>query len=486
MKSITSLKPESVWNHFSKLTEIPHPSGYCKEIADYVENFGKSLGLETLRDKIGNVCIRKPATKGYENRPTVVLQSHLDMVPQANDETFDFTRRPIETVIDGGWVKAAGTTLGADNGIGVAATMAVLEATDLKHGAIEGIFTVDEETGMYGANEIRAGFINGKIMLNLDSELDGDIYIGCAGGEDINARIKYVEEIFNPAANDVVVKIVLSGLKGGHSGVDIHLGRGNANKLAARLLVQLTDKFDIKLISLNGGNMRNAIPREATAVFIVKEKYLEEVKKYVSEYRAVYIKEFDNIEEADKLKLQYTSEEEKSVKIIPADVQRKFLNALNGCPNGVVNMFAKIPDTVETSVNMSIVKAGAGVIDVQFLARSSSESKKKAICASVASAFYNAGGEVEFGNSYQGWDPDYDSPVLKVMEHVFEKKRGAKPSVKVMHAGLECGIILANVPGLDTVSFGPTIKHPHSPDEKVEIESVQGFWNLLTDTLAAI
>ncbi|GHT08009.1 aminoacyl-histidine dipeptidase [Bacteroidia bacterium] len=486
--SILDLKPANVWKHFHALTQIPRPSGHKEKVSAFIESFGKTLGLETLRDEIGNICIRKPATPGYENKQTIILQSHLDMVPQANSElNFDFTKDVINAYIDGDWVKAKGTTLGADNGIGVAATLAILEAKDLEHGPLEGLFTVDEETGMFGAIAVRPGFINGKIMLNLDSELDGELYIGCAGGEDVSAAFQYANETFVPK-EDVVVKISLTGLKGGHSGVDIHLGRANANKLVFRFLKDALLTYNIRLASIQGGTLRNAIPREAFATILVdgKENY-ERLLKMVDYYQNLFNKEFDGIEDKITFKAEHLETPAGGLQLIPADVQRKLTHALAGCPNGVINFFAKLPDTVETSVNTAIVQSSDRLTEVKFLARSSSESKKQAICSSVESVFINAGADqVASANGYPGWDPDYNSEILKTMVKVFEKQRGQKPEVKVMHAGLECGIILSNVPGLDTVSFGPTIKFPHSPDEKVEIATVQKFWDYLTGILKEV
>ena len=484
--SILDLQPANVWKHFHALTQIPRPSGHCAEITDFVENFGKQLGLETLRDAANNICIRKPATPGYENRPTVILQSHLDMVPQNNADTpFDFTKDKIQTRIDGNWVKACGTTLGADNGIGVATTMAILEATDLQHGAIEGLFTTDEETGMYGAIAVRPGFINGKIMLNLDSELDGELYIGCAGGADVSAQFHYQDETWIPI-EDIALKISLTGLKGGHSGVDIHLGRANANQLMFRFLKEATANYDIRISSVSGGSLRNAIPREAFAIIIVdgKEKY-ESLLKLVSAYETIFNLEFAGIE--NPISFQAERIETSGLKLIPKEVQNRLIHAINACPNNVINRFAEIPDTVETSINMAIVQSCEGVTEVKFLARSSSESKKNAICSSIESLFTLAKADlVETSNGYPGWDPNPQSKVLVLMENVFEQKRGYKPKVEVMHAGLECGIILSGVPGLDTVSFGPTICFPHSPDEKVEIATVQTFWDYLTAILQQI
>ncbi|MCL1934261.1 MAG: aminoacyl-histidine dipeptidase [Candidatus Azobacteroides sp.] len=483
--TISDLKPGNVWKHFYALTQIPRPSGHMEKITAFVENFGKSLGLETVRDATGNICIRKPATPGYENRQTIILQSHLDMVPQANsDLKFDFTQDAIQAYIDGDWVKAKGTTLGADNGIGAATTMAVLAATDLQHGPLEGLFTTDEETGMYGAFAIRPGFIDGKIMLNLDSESDGELYIGCAGGKDVNVSFQYKSETaaFQKA---IVVRISLTGLKGGHSGVDIHLGRANANKLMFRLLKEAMLKQNARLISVQGGTLRNAIPREAFATIAVDgEANYQDLLSLVDYYRDVFIEEFDGIEDAVELKAERQDSPTDHLRLIPVDIQQKLTHAIVACPNGVINRFAKIPGTVETSVNMAIVQVGERSAEVKFLARSSSETKKCAICGSIESLFIIAGAnQASSENGYPGWNPNPDSTILQIMKKVFEKQRGYTPKVEVMHAGLECGIILSNVPGLDTVSFGPTIQFPHSPDERLEIASVQKFWNYLIDIL---
>lgn len=481
--SLFNLKPSNVWKHFYALTQIPRPSGQMKEITAFIENFGKQLGLETQRDTANNICIRKPAIRGYENKKTIILQSHLDMVPQANsDISFDFSKDPIQAYIEGEWVKAKGTTLGADNGIGVATTLAILEASDLEHGPLEGLFTTDEETGMYGALAIRPGFIDGKIMLNLDSELDGELYIGCAGGADVSTRFQYKDEEISKEA--LALKISLTGLKGGHSGVDIHLGRANANQLIFRFLKEALLTHHIRLSSISGGSLRNAIPREAFATIIVdgKDQY-HQVEQMVTGYEKLFNQEFKGIENKISFKAEAT-DVTPDMKLIPKDIQLKLTHAIIGCPNNVINVFAELSDTVETSINMAIVQSSEGLAEVKFLARSSSESKKMAVCGSIESIFSLAQADgIETGNSYPGWDPNPQSEILAIMEKVYEEQRGAMPKVQVMHAGLECGIILANVPGLDTVSFGPTIKYPHSPDEQVEIASVEKFWNYLVAIL---
>ena len=487
MDNISHLTPQNVWKHFYALTQIPRPSGHMEEITDFIEDFGKNLGLETRRDAANNICICKPATPGYENKPTVILQSHLDMVPQANSDTpFDFTKDKIQAYIDGDWVKAKGTTLGADNGIGMATTMAILEAADLQHGPLEGLFTTDEETGMYGAFAIRPGFIDGKIMLNLDSEQDGELYIGCAGGADVTAQFQYEDEEWIPD-NDIAVKVSLTGLKGGHSGVDIHLGRANANKLMFRFLQDAWLTYGVRLSSISGGSLRNAIPREAFAVLVVDGEKYERIREMAAAYEELFNQEFEGIENPIVFKAEQAPVAPAGIKLIPMHIQNKLACAVMACPNNVINLFATIPDTVETSVNMAIVQSSEGLIEMKFLARSSSESKKKAICRSIESVFELAGADfIETNNEYPGWDPNPKSAVLAVMEQVFEQQRGEKPKVEVMHAGLECGIILSNVPGLDTVSFGPTIKYPHSPDEMVEIAGVQKFWDYLVAILNQI
>ena len=480
-KEIMNLAPANVWKHFYALTQIPRPSGQMKEITGFIENFGKSFGLETKRDKGGNVLIRKPATPGLENLQTVILQSHLDMVPQANaSSAFDFSKDPIDAYIDGDWVKAKGTTLGADNGIGIAATMAVLEDKTLRHGQIEALFTYDEETGMYGALDIRPDFISGTVMLNLDSEHDGELYIGCAGGADLNISFQYKDDT-NIPEGDIAVQVSLTGLKGGHSGLDIHLQRANANKLIFRFLKEAVQDYGARLASIDGGSLRNAIPREAFAVVTIPgDDDCEGFFELVSDYQDLFTEEYRNIED----KIHFTAEQVEMPKaLIPEEIQDDLINALSGCQNAVIGFLTDFPGTVETSSNLAIVKSSEGRIDVKILARSSSETKKAAVCSSLESVFSLSGAKVKYGNAYPGWDPNINSPILSVMKSVYKEKYGTEPEVKVIHAGLECGIILSNVSGLDIVSFGPTIKYPHSPDERVEIASVQKFWDYLTATL---
>ena len=478
-KDISKLNPTGLWESFYELTQIPRPSKREGKAIDFIEKFGHSLGYETIRDEVGNVIIRKPATAGMENRKGIILQGHIDMVPQKNsDKQHDFDRDAIETIIDEGWVKANGTTLGADNGIGVAAGLAVLKDRSLKHGPVEVLVTMDEEAGMTGANALKAGLLKGDILLNLDSEDEGELYVGCAGGIDANLSFSYDE--ITTARTDVAFKLSLTGLRGGHSGLDINLGRANANKLMFRFLKYAVAEFDACLASIDGGNMRNAIPREAFAVVTVDGEDGNELIEAVAEYASMFKQEYAGVEPnikfvAEKVALPET--------VIHEMVQDDLINAIQGCPNGVVRMSADMPGLVETSTNLSIVKSGEGVIDVKCLIRSSVDSAKEDVCSSIESVFRLAGAQVEFGGAYPGWKPNMQSDILKTMQSVYSSKWGKTPEVKAIHAGLECGILGSAYPHWDMISFGPTIRHPHSPEEKVNIESVAKFWEFLIKTL---
>lgn len=480
MSNILELAPQNVWKHFYSLTRIPRPSGHGEQITEFLVNFGKGLGLESFVDEVGNVIIRKPATPGMENRKGVILQAHMDMVPQKNNDTVhDFTKDPIEAYVDGDWVKAKGTTLGADDGLGVAAIMAVLEAKDLKHGPLEALITKDEETGMYGAFGLKPGTLNGEILLNLDSETEGELYIGCAGGIDITATMEYKEEA---ADTDVAArKITLKGLRGGHSGLEINEGRGNANKLLIRVVHDLLMEFDCRLSSFEGGNMRNAIPREAHAVLLFNPEDVADLEEYINEYKATINEEYAPIESDVQL---YLEEVPVPATVVPEEIQDNVVDALMACQNGVMRMIPTVPDTVETSSNLAIVGVGGGKVDIRILARSSSDSMKDFLADSLGSCFSMAGMKVEFSGSYSGWQPNVDSPILHAMTASYKQQFGTEPAVKVIHAGLECGIIGATCPGLDMVSFGPTLCSPHSPDERAYIPSVARFYEFLVATLA--
>ncbi|MBK6622577.1 MAG: aminoacyl-histidine dipeptidase [Saprospirales bacterium] len=479
---IRSLEPQAVWNNFADLNAVPRASKKESRVIEFMRRFGEGLGLKTTVDAIGNVVIYKPATKGMENRPTVVLQSHLDMVHQKNAGTqFDFDSEGIRSLIDGEWVKADGTTLGADNGIGVASAMALLQSKDIAHPALEALFTIDEETGMTGAKGLDETLLHGKILLNLDSEEDDELTIGCAGGIDTNTRMSYAEE--PPVAGGQAYKIHILGLKGGHSGLDIHLGRGNANKLMTRLLYRSTQTLGLRIASMDGGSLRNAIPREALAVVVVpaagKKAFLDEFNKR----KADILKEYHTIEPDMAIALE---ENPLPPKVMNAPDQDRALNALYAVPNGVFRMSPDIPGLVETSTSLARVIIRDGVFTTQSLQRSSIESGKTDVISAVRAAFEAVGAEVENSGSYPGRAPNAESDILKVMVGLYEQLFGKNPSVAACHAGLECGIISEHYPGMDMISFGPTIRHPHSPDEKVHVASVGKFWKYLVAALEQI
>ena len=481
---LQQLTPQSVWKHFHSLTRIPRPTGQMKEVTRYVIDFGKGLNLETRQDKVGNVVIHKPATKGYESAKTVILQSHLDMVPQKNsDVSHDFAKDPIQAYVDGEWVKARSTTLGADNGIGCAMMMALLEDETLEHPAIEALFTIDEEVGMDGANSLEKGFLQGSLMLNLDTEEDGELCIGCAGGRDVNVSFRYkpVKEI---EKGDIAFKVSLRGLKGGHSGVQIHLGRANANKLMNRFLKDVVKNYEARVAAIQGGSLRNAIPRESFVVLTIPEQLSDDLLDLVAEYEELFRNDFAGIEEGISFKAERT---DLPKSLIPEEIQDDLINAVEGCPNGVISYLADFPGVVESSLNLALVQSSDEGIDVKLLVRSSSESRKDWVCSSVESLFMLAGAKVEFDGDYPGWQPNAHSELLHTMERIYLEKFDQRPKVMVIHAGLECGIIQSNVgQKLDIVSFGPTITGAHSPDEAVKIETVARSYDYLVAILAQL
>ena len=482
MSTILQLAPQNVWKHFYSLTQIPRPSGHMEKITKFLIDFGKGLGLESFVDEVGNVIIRKPATPGMENRKGIILQAHMDMVPQKNNDTIhDFTTDPIETYVDGDWVKAKGTTLGADNGLGVAAIMAVLEDNNLKHGPLEALITKDEETGMYGAFGLKPGTMQGEILLNLDSEDEGELYIGCAGGLDITATLEYKEE--TPMADFVARKITLKGLRGGHSGLEINEGRGNANKLLARIVHDLLIEFDSQLASFEGGNMRNAIPREAHAVITIPAENEEELLGLVKYCENLFNEEYSAIETP----ISFTAERvELPAGEVPEEIQDNLISALLACHNGVLRFIPSIPHIVETSSNLAIVKIGEGNAEFLILARSSNEGMMEYITTMLESCFGMAGMKVTTDGHYGAWQPNFDAQITKVMSEVYEKEFGEKPVVQVVHAGLECSIIGQVYPNMELISFGPTLRSPHTPDERCNIPSVEKFWTFLKSLLTQI
>lgn len=479
-KDIKKLEPKGLWNHFAEICAIPHPSHHEEEIREYVINFAKKNNLEYTVDEGPNVIIRKPATKGLESKKTVVLQAHLDMVPQKNsDKEFDFTKDSIEAYINGEWVTANGTTLGADNGIGAAAMLAVLEAKDLKHGNIEALFTATEETGMDGAFALKAGELNGEILLNLDSETEGELYVGCAGGLDLTATMKY-ETVKLEKENFAGYNLELKGLKGGHSGMDIILQRGNANKLLARFLKHYQDKLGIMLCDFDGGSLRNAIPREAFATVAVLKKNEKAFVNAVKKFEKLYITEYKGIEDNISFKALPIKTPVKAINFFD---QSNLIDAVVGCPNGVAKMSTSMENLVQTSSNLARVATEKGRFKIMCLLRSSVNSEKDDLALSIRTVLELAGFEVKLSGSYNGWNPNMESPILKTMLKGYKDLYGKTPAIVAIHAGLECGIIGGVYPNMDMISFGPTIKNPHSPDERVNIASVEKFWKYLCYTL---
>jgi dipeptidase D len=481
-QEIRSLEPKALWNKFADLNAVPRPSKKEERVIKFMKDFGESLGLETIEDEVGNVIIRKPATAGMEDRKPIVMQSHLDMVHQKNNDTvFDFDTQGIDMYVDGDWVKAKGTTLGADNGLGVATIMAILESDSIAHPNLEALFTIDEETGMTGAQGLKGGLLKGEILLNLDTEEDDEIGVGCAGGIDVTATGSYNEQ---PVSKDgyKAYKIEVKGLQGGHSGMQIHEGLGNANKIMNRLLYAVIE--DIKIAEIDGGSLRNAIPRESVAVVVLKsdkEEVLLNVLKALSE---TIKKEYKTME--PDLKMVFT-ETDSPKNVMPFEAQVQLVKALYAAHNGVYRMSADIKDLVETSNNIARVIVKDGNIKVGCLTRSSVESSKMDLANALKSTFELAGCEVEFSGSYPGWTPNMDSAILKVMVPIYEQlNNGEKPHVAACHAGLECGILGQNYPEMDMISFGPNIKGAHSPDERAQISSAQKYWNFVLEILKNI
>lgn len=479
---ICQLEPKILWQNFYNLTRVPRPSGKKEEIGAFLESFGKSLGLKTLRDEVGNVLICKPATKGLEKCKTIVLQAHMDIVPQKNSNVVhDFETDSIDAYIDGEWVTARNTTLGADNGIGLAAAMAVLQSTDIAHPAIEVLLTVDEEIGMSGAFGLQKGLLKGNILINLDSEEEGELYVGCAGGIDADVSFQY-KEVAVPKG-DVALKVSLTGLNGGHSGIDIHLQRANANKLMFRFLKEVVAELEARLASIDGGSLRNAIPREAFAVITVPADGADDVVDFVKECEELFIEEYKLVEKNITF---WVEQVPLPSGLIPEEVQDDLINAVTACPDGVNRFSSELPGVVETSNNLAIIKSDGSTIILRSLIRSSVDSRKEELASMLQSVFSMAGAKIDLVGGYPGWKPNLKSPILSVMTKVYEDKFGTTPKVKIIHAGLECGIIGARYPKMDMISFGPTIRYPHSPDEKVNIASVAKFWDFLLATLENI
>ena len=476
-KNLTALKPALVWKHFAAITQIPHPSHHEEKIREYVVNFAKAQGLEHSVDEANNVYVYKPATPGMEGKKGIIMQAHLDMVPQKNnDKEFDFENDPIEAYVDGEWVTANGTTLGADNGIGAAAILAVLEDDTIAHGEIEALFTATEETGMDGAFGLKGGLLKGDILLNLDSETEGELYVGCAGGLDANITLPYAPVAAPQGYKAYTLEV--KGLKGGHSGIQIGYQRANANRELFRIL--LHTELEVLLASVDGGGLRNAIPREAVATVLVKESDAAAFEAAVAAHEKVVIAEYDGIEDSVSITATPT---ELPTEIIPSEVATALAKAVVGAPNGVVKMSIAMEGLVQTSSNLARVVSNGECVKLQCLLRSSVNSEKHALGEAIKGVFELAGATVELSGDYDGWKPNMASPILKAMTESYEALYGRQPAITAIHAGLECGIIGGVYPNLDMISFGPTICYPHSPDEKVEIASVAKFYDFLFHTL---
>ena len=481
-QEIRNLEPKALWNKFADLNAVPRPSKKEERVIEFIKNFGNSLGLETFEDEIRNVIIRKPATPGMENRKAVVLQGHLDMVHQKNSDTiFDFDTQGIDMYVDGDWVRAHGTTLGADNGLGVAMIMAVLESKTIKHPAIEALFTIDEETGMTGALNLKGGVLKGEILLNMDTEEDDEIDIGCAGGIDVTATRSYNEE--ETPEGSVGYTITVKGLNGGHSGMDVHKGLGNANKIMNRLLFDAFENFGLQIVEINGGSLRNAIPRESVAKVIVAQMYDE-----------AYVFDMQEIINDIKTELKTTEpnlaieivKSELPSKVMDLGVQEGIIRSIYAAHNGVYRMSADMEDLVETSNNVARIIIKDGEITIGCLTRSSVETSKFDLANALRSAFELSGCEVTLAGSYPGWTPNVNSEILDVLVAIYEKQNNEKPKVVACHAGLECGILGTNYPDMDMISFGPTIHGAHSPDERASIKSAQKFWKFVLEILESI
>lgn len=480
---VKDLKPALIWQCFDEITKVPRPSRHEEQIRAYLLDFAAKHNIEVKTDKVGNVVMRKPATKGCENAPTVILQAHMDMVAEKNNDVqHDFMKDPIDTYIDGDWVKARGTTLGADNGIGMAACLAALIDDKLVHGPLECLFTVNEEIGLEGAINLGEGMITGKILVNLDSEDDGEIFVGCAGGIDTTAIFKYHRSVAPEHFH--FLKVSVSGLLGGHSGGDIHLGRANANKLIARFLWRLSQKHEVAICEFDGGNLRNAIPREAYALFGIHGEAKQTVVDALDDYAREIAAEFADIEPSVKFTIEETDRPEYC---IDSDTSLRLIRALYSAPHGVYSMSRAIPGLVETSTNLAAVKMEDNdTIKVTTSQRSSVESRKFDIADQVEAHFQLAGAEVSHSDGYPGWAPNMKSPIMKIAAEAYEELFGVKPAIKAIHAGLECGLFLENNPDLDMVSFGPTMTGVHSPDEQLNIPTVDKFWRHLELTLAKV
>lgn len=481
-QDVRALEPKALWNKFADLNAVPRPSKKEERVIQFMKDFGAKLGLETIEDEVGNVIIKKPATAGMEDRVTIVMQSHLDMVHQKNNDTvFDFDTQGIDMYVDGDWVKAKGTTLGADNGLGVATIMAILESTDIPHPAIEALFTIDEETGMTGAMGLKGGLLTGDILLNLDTEEDDEIGIGCAGGVDVTAKRTYDEEETPEFKTGYQVEV--KGLQGGHSGMQIHEGLGNANKIMNRVLFDGFENFGLRISQIEGGSLRNAIPRESKAIIAIDAIHEDTFLAEMQEQANTIKKELKTMEPDLEILVTKTETPEK---IMDLGVQEGVTRAIYAAFNGVYRMSADIPELVETSNNIARVTIKDGKIEIACLTRSSVESSKLDLANTLRATFELTGCEVEYSGDYPGWSPNMEASILKVVTNIYERLNNEKPHVAACHAGLECGILGQNYPDMEMISFGPNIKGAHSPDERAQISSVQKYWTFVLEILKEI
>lgn len=480
MSDIKNLQPQAIWKNFYLLTQVPRPSGHLEKIQKFLLDWAKEKGIEAILDEAGNVLMRKPATPGMEDCKVVTLQGHMDMVPQKSPESdHNFETDPIEAYIDGDWVRAKNTTLGADDGMAVATIMAIMEANDIQHGPLEGFITADEESTMGGVNDMSTDLLKGDILLNLDNETEGEMMIGSAGGVNLTATLEYKEVEVDAA--DAAVKVSLGGLLGGHSGLEINEGRGNANKMMARFVQDAIANFDACLASWQGGNMRNAIPREAEVVLTLPKENVEALKEIVEEWRTTFTGEYEAIEKGLTFEVEDVA---LPAMIVPAEVQDNLVNALCGCHNGVMRFIPEVPSIVETSSNLAIVEIAGGKAMFKVLVRSSRDSMRECCAETLESIFAMAGMRVELDGAYPAWQPNPKSEIVELMRNVYRDLFNAENKVQVIHAGLECGVIGAKYPNMDMVSFGPTMRSPHTPNERCYIPSVDKYWQFVLATLA--
>ncbi len=482
MTDIKNLQPQAVWKNFHLLTQVPRPSGHLEKIQKFLLDWAAEHGVEARMDQAGNILMLKPASPGMEDRKIVTLQGHMDMVPQkTSDSTHDFENDPIDTYVDGDWVKARGTTLGADDGMAVATIMAIMEDDTLVHGPLEGFITADEETTMYGVNNMAPDTLKGDILLNLDNETEGEMVIGSAGGVNLTATLAYKE--VESDETDAALRVSLGGLLGGHSGLEINEGRGNANKMMARLVQDAIANFEARLAAWKGGNMRNAIPREAEVILSLPKENVEDFKSAVDEWRQTFQDEYGTVEKSLTLEAAMT---ELPATLVPEEIQDNLVNALCACHNGVLRFIPEVPSIVETSSNLAIVEIGGGEVMFKVLVRSSRDSMRQCCVETLESAFSMAGMKVELSGEYPAWQPNPHSEIVELMVKVYRDLFGQENKVQVVHAGLECGIIGSYRSGMDMVSFGPTLRSPHTPNERCYIPSVEKYWRFVLATLERI